>query len=477
MKKIINFIKHKHLQKSFLAVCLSIVVLAVVSTYNVTSSQTFGSPEISLASVSPQGENKGSVIAASCGFGDGSGHSIGDTTCGGTCPFGSQPMNGVCLSTCANGATNFPACNICPAGQVVVDSICQNQVWTNYCTGANDPNGNFWQVWQYDNSNPVQYRSTFTFCDPPTDPECSAPKYYSCQYYRSANPDVVASPYGATCGTTYAHYLTFGQNENRTPNPICTQCTNGATNSPTCSTCLPGQGWNGSRCVACGATQITVNNSCSTCPAGTTPDPSRTSCVNTCLPGQGWNGSRCVACGATQITVNNSCSTCPAGTTPDPSRTSCVNTCLPGQGWNGSRCVACGATQITVNNSCSTCPAGTTPDPSRTSCVSTCTNGAINPPQCTSCQTPQYYFNGTSCIPNPCGSVVPPANYGQSCAGPNNACGQPSSGTIRCDATCSAVTPNNNGCIQTFTPNTTSIQPNGSVEFFYKLLPSCLWHI
>jgi hypothetical protein len=30
--------------------------------------------------------------------------------------------------------------------------------WTTYCTGGNDPNGNYWQWWQYDSSTPINYR-------------------------------------------------------------------------------------------------------------------------------------------------------------------------------------------------------------------------------------------------------------------------------------------------------------------------------
>lgn len=31
-------------------------------------------------------------------------------------------------------------------------------VWTNYCTGANDPNGNNWQIWARSNSDPPGYK-------------------------------------------------------------------------------------------------------------------------------------------------------------------------------------------------------------------------------------------------------------------------------------------------------------------------------
>lgn len=223
-------------------------------------------------------------------------------------------------------------------------------------------------------------------------------------------------------------------------------------NTKSCS-CSDGEIWNGSSCVVCGSSQITQNNSCVTCPAGQMPNATRNACVPAgCQPGTGMSGvqNTCVPCAANQVTQNNQCATCPAGHMPDATRTSCVQSCADNE--------------VSFNGTCRQCDNG--------GCTQgRCNNGATNPPYCTTCNAP-YYFNSTSksCIPSQCpNNMTPPANYGQTCQGGTNACGQPSTGTIQCDGRCVGV--NNNTCITSFIPNTTSIQPNGSVEFFYKILP------
>jgi hypothetical protein len=71
-----------------------------------------------------------------------------DATCkanSGTCGAGTT-------KTCTNGAAGTSACSIpCPPST-------PEPVWTKYCTGANDANGNFWQIWEYDNSTPKNYK-------------------------------------------------------------------------------------------------------------------------------------------------------------------------------------------------------------------------------------------------------------------------------------------------------------------------------
>jgi hypothetical protein len=41
-------------------------------------------------------------------------------------------------------------------------------VWTQYCTGGSDANGNNWQIWEYSNDDTVDYRSTGVSCAQPT---------------------------------------------------------------------------------------------------------------------------------------------------------------------------------------------------------------------------------------------------------------------------------------------------------------------
>jgi hypothetical protein len=203
------------------------------------------------------------------------------------------------------------------------------------------------------------------------------------------------------------------------------------------------------------------------------------------VPSQPWRPcSACNKCGMCNQGQTQCTKTPPTWCTAFPPNDSlCPVTSCANGATNAPTCTYCPAGKTMVNGQCvNACANGATNAPACTTCPSgqsmvggvcagTCTNGAINPGLCNVCQTPRYYWNGSSCVANPCGATIPPANYAQSCAGPKNSCGQQSSGLIQCNGTCSAAVPNNNGCIQTFTPNTTSVQPNGSVEFFYKLLP------
>ena len=101
-----------------------------------------------------------------------------------TCPDGSTAPNGdTAQCSCTSGNTN--AC-----------------VWTTYCTGANDVNGNNWQLWQYSNAIPPAYRSLGESCSPDTVlcpsgytgiyPNCVAPA--TCPSgYTGTPPDCVAA--------------------------------------------------------------------------------------------------------------------------------------------------------------------------------------------------------------------------------------------------------------------------------------------
>ncbi|MFI5260425.1 MAG: hypothetical protein ACHQU0_01350, partial [Candidatus Paceibacteria bacterium] len=57
-----------------------------------------------------------------------------------------------------------------PGGQTqcsVTVTVPPPPVWTNYCTGANDPHP--WQIWARDNSTPTNYKYIGT------DPSCAPP--------------------------------------------------------------------------------------------------------------------------------------------------------------------------------------------------------------------------------------------------------------------------------------------------------------
>jgi len=43
-------------------------------------------------------------------------------------------------------------------GKIFTASTAQNVVWTEYCTGANNPNGKDWQWWEKSDTSPIEYR-------------------------------------------------------------------------------------------------------------------------------------------------------------------------------------------------------------------------------------------------------------------------------------------------------------------------------
>lgn len=75
-----------------------------------------------------------------------------------------------------NGGATSPLCWYVPPAK---------PVWTNYCTGANDPNGNNWQIWAYDNSNPPNYKYIGT------DPNCAPPAPETPSCVLSASPSSI----------------------------------------------------------------------------------------------------------------------------------------------------------------------------------------------------------------------------------------------------------------------------------------------
>lgn len=409
MKKVLKHFKKIILptrRLGILSLSLAFIFLLAVNLYT-GRAIVIGSPEIALASVSPLGEAKGSVIAASCGFGDNSNHFIGDTVCGGTCPAGSTP-----------GSSCLPGFNM-------INGV--NNAYVCYSDAS---------------INSFMVSSGFL-------------SYASC-YSQGLIPSVKGAPgaYSFSCVAKSASVCISSCTNGATNPPSCDNnvCTNGATNYPSC---------NNNACTN-GATNAP---DCTTCPSGQTMVNGQ--CANSCTNGA-TNPPTCTTCPAAQTMVNGQCiNSCANGATNAPT----CSTCPAGRTMVSGQCVVACTNGATNAPQCNSCPYGQVFN--GTSCVpGVCANGATNYPVCNTCQTPQYYFNGTSCVPNPCGQVIPPASYGQSCNNGSNACGQAVSGTVQCDGVCRSSSPtNNSGCIQTFTPNTTSVQPNGSVEFFYKLLP------
>jgi hypothetical protein len=132
---------------------------------------------------------------------------------------------------------------------------------------------------------------------------------------------------------------------------------------------------------------------------------------------------------------------------------------------NPTACNICPSDKaMNTSNQCVTCANG--------GCTNNkCNNGAINPPSCNTCGATYYLNPANLCVPNPCLPTIPPSNYNSTCSSGTNACGLSNSGTIQCNGTCSAASVSNNKCIVTFIPSTTSIPPNGSVDFTWTLLP------
>lgn len=358
MKYILKINKSLKFDRSAFTFITILVFAILMIRYDAISLSDSKSPETSLASFSPQGPIKGSVVAASCGFGDSSGHYLGDTVCGGTCPAGSTPLDGVCVANCTNGAINPNICDQCPSGKTLVSGQCVD-------TCANG----------------------------------SAPTFSCGNGYTLSGNNCLSE---LICAQDYYPLVSYIR-----PNGMCA------------IEIIPG-GW------------LNVGE-----PSRTTIQASL-SCDNVCNNG---------------ATNSPECTTCPAGKTMIGGQ--CVNSCTNGA-INYPTCTTCPSGQSMVNGSC----------------VANCVNGAINAPNCNVCNTPSTYWNGTSCVPNPCGNVLPPINYDQPCGGGRNSCGQPiSSGRIQCDGSCTTSTNPNTSCIQTFYPNTNSVYPNGSVDFSWKVLP------
>lgn len=192
-------------------------------------------------------------------------------------------------------------------------------------------------------------------------------------------------------------------------------------------------------------------------------------CVTWCTVGSGWNTTTnsCVACTPGQISRGNACVSCPAGQMPNATLTACVSPTTCSNGASNPPTCTCTSSQVLFNGRCTECQNG--------GCTNNrCNNGATNAPLCNTCSNPQFYWNSQtrSCVSNPCGNVMPPADYGQSCGGGRNACGQTStSGIVQCDGSCSVANANSS-CIQSYNVGPTSVYPNGSVDFSWKVLPA-----
>jgi hypothetical protein len=110
------------------------------------------------AGVGDCGTGSAGTGTGSCGPGDSGAAASGDSGTSGGDPASGPVGDGVSTSpsVCTNGATDWPTCT--PI------------IWTPYCTGATDPNGNYWQIWEVSNQTPPNYRNTGGTCTPPAAP-------------------------------------------------------------------------------------------------------------------------------------------------------------------------------------------------------------------------------------------------------------------------------------------------------------------
>lgn len=183
-------------------------------------------------------------------------------------------------------------------------------------------------------------------------------------------------------------------------------------------------------CLSC-ITGFYYNFTClaaSSCPSGTYANSSTLNCENCISPCASCTntGSNCTSCVAPNLFYDGNCVvTCPDGMYP--SAGNCLNctglcsTCL-----NGSYCLSC--TSIFYSSgSCvvaSSCPSGTFANSNNLRCDSctspcaTCSNSATN---CTSCVSPNLYYDGvcTASCPN---GMYPSGNNCLNCTGLCSTC-------------------------------------------------------
>lgn len=171
--------------------------------------------------------------------------------------------------------------------------------------------------------------------------------------------------------------------------------------------CVPGQYWDGTKCVNCPAGQFTTTGSalrCSNCPLGQyNTQAGSTSC--TLCPAGSYTGP---------IPGASSCTTCPAGQySPISGSTSCSN-CLAGtySAAGATNCTTCASGTYSSNiasSVCYDCPAGTFAlSPGSTSCIN-CPAGQFSPSDgailCQDCPKGTYspLSSSTSCQDCPAG--------------------------------------------------------------------------
>ena len=282
------------------------------------------------AACSPNTGQTCNSVANFCGV-TGSGKIKCDGTCDAITPDGpsgwladcsaiaNNPGNYCSTDSCNDGCNTYigtkdctPSCNagyywdaatssclpLCTAPQTWNGSYCVNPapepVWTSYCTGANDVNGNNWQIWEYDNSNPPNYRYTGESCAPVAESSCSATSktwLSNCSGSTATTANGGSSVVTNTAGG-YSGSATY-------------TCNNGTWSAPSGATCTV------VAASSCSATSKTWLSNCSGSTATTASGQSST-VTNTA---RGYTGSATFPC-LNGVWYSPSNTTCNVSTTP-----------------------------------------------------------------------------------------------------------------------------------------------------------------
>jgi len=291
--------------------------------------------------------------------------------CGNTCTIGQTCVAGVCgttISTCPNGATNSPACNICPVGQTVC-GIGAAARCTNIQTDL------------------LNCGTCGTICT--TGQTCTAGVCGTA----TCNNGALNPPLCTNCNTT-----------SRLINSTCIlNCNNNATNPPACTACNTSQVLIGNVCIN-NCTNGALNPPlCDNCPINQTIGINDI-CVNVCT-NNATDPPRCTTCPRTLRMINNIC------------QRDCENNAV-----NPPTCNLCSDGRIFINNQCSfPCSNGAIDPPACNTCDvgrtlvngicrlgGGCGNGANNPPACTACGAGEIFSNGQCAIPCGNGATNPP---------------------------------------------------------------------
>jgi len=348
------------------------------------------------------------------------------------CPAGKVLVNGQCVPDCTNGATNPPECNQCPAGQILVNGQCVN----NCTNGATNPpacnqclngyvlvNGQCIPECTNGANNPPecnQCPAGSVYVNGKCEPDCTngatnPPACNQCLpgYVFVNNQCIPDCTNGATnppaCNQCLTGYVLVD-------NQCVPNCTNGATNPPVCNQCLPNHTLVDGQCVPNCTNGATNPPACNQCLAGYVFINGQ--CIPDCTNGA-INPPHCDVCRVGQVLVNGQCiDDCKNGAINPPQCNQCAdgyqlvnNQCIPkctNGAINPPQCNQCQAGFVLVNNQC----------------IPDCTNGAINPPICNQCPANQVLVNG-QCIPNCTNGAINPPQCNQCTSGyvlVNNQC-------------------------------------------------------